>query len=887
MINMRNNIKTVWIGLLLLNGITVLHAQSKNDAHRQNKRPTTVILNNGTIELKWQLGNKGQYNLQSIELNQSGSIQQVADIDGSHKILFTDNKPPDSLSLSLLPPKLREKTAKIPESHYSQVLRPWKTNMSPVNLNIAGEEFRYKPTSIQSKTSTSLHLYHEAEGFTVSEQWNLDPNFKNDIQISITLRAKRTGYYSIASPSLFSIDSKDIQWGIVPGVLQGNFINDDFVRAYAYGHGIPNEPVVVRERTATTLSSMVTTKKGITIAATAEPGTGRNPWEKDKKTHNHWKLGLSLMTREKAIMPTLYHPVLGEADSYLHKGDSITFAFRYTIVHSDWYPVFKHVVNDVYRLPGFLELKEPKHSLTDRLYDMYTYLLDKRFSQWHTDTLDGTIIGAQRYLGVVYKSDRDAAKNADYGAMWMLAKLTNDRQLQNDILPLALNFKTKQQNETEGFFYGAVAGQYYLYKSKKFTEEWGPYTEPIGTTYYALMDMGNILLFEPGNEMLREKLRNAADRLLTWMKPNGQWEVAYENASQKPMFLDLADFRPTFYGLLVAYKILKDEKYLLAAQQGADWFIDNALASGRFIGVCGDTRFAPDFATAQSIEALLTLYEETREERYKEAALHTAQIFTTYIYTHPIPSRDEKQVRGQVRKDWEISQVGLNVEHGGTIGSANERGPILLTSHAGLFVRLYEMTNDSLYLTLARAAAWARDAFVDKASGVASYYWDSMNSGPGSFPHHAWWQIGWITDYLLSEVSLRSKGKIHFPAGFVTPKVGPHKSYGFEKGTLFGHPVELIMQKGLLKPDNPHIDYVMALDKELCELYVMLINNSVAAQHLRLDIQPEITLENKRLPVRQLSLMNATGVSEEKLDIVNISEITFDGSGLKILKIKY
>ena len=53
------------------------------------------------------------------------------------------------------------------------------------------------------------------------------------------------------------------------------------------------------------------------------------------------------------------------------------------------------------------------------------------------------------------------------------------------------------------------------------------------------------------------------------MKPNGQWEVAYENKTLKPTFTDITDLRPTFYGLLIAYEILKDKKYLQAAIQGS------------------------------------------------------------------------------------------------------------------------------------------------------------------------------------------------------------------------------------------------------------------------------------------------------------------------------
>ncbi len=70
--------------------------------------------------------------------------------------------------------------------------------------------------------------------------------------------------------------------------------------------------------------------------------------------------------------------------------------------------------------------------------------------------------------------------------------------------------------------------------------------EPIATTYYVLMDAGNILLFNPGDTVLKNEVAAAADRLLHWMDKNGQWQVAYDQATQAPMFREVEDLRPTF-----------------------------------------------------------------------------------------------------------------------------------------------------------------------------------------------------------------------------------------------------------------------------------------------------------------------------------------------------
>jgi hypothetical protein len=158
---------------------------------------------------------------------------------------------------------------------------------------------------------------------------------------------------------------------------------------------------------------------------------------------------------------------------------------------------------------------------------MYGYLTDSVTSLWRVEEFENRKIGAQAYNGGVVGSDKDAMKNADYGAMWMLANTTGSSYLFENVLPFALNFKLAQQQEVEGFFQGAAIGQYYLSKSKMFVEEWGKMVEPIALTYYSMLDIGNILLFESQNLELRKRLKLGADLLIDWQKEDGSWAVAY------------------------------------------------------------------------------------------------------------------------------------------------------------------------------------------------------------------------------------------------------------------------------------------------------------------------------------------------------------------------
>jgi hypothetical protein len=783
-----------------------------------------VSLTNDRLQLHWKQAADG-WHATGVQVRVGGAWQEVGKPEGSYTLLYSEQKPDST------PTAFKTNTGvPFPEPVYRYQQGFWKDATSPVSLNTAGEAVTGYPSDVNADGKRLVFTVDNAWA-SITASWALDERFPNDVVVEHQCVVKKPGYYSFATPTLATVPEADMAWATVPGYFQGDSIQPDFIRAYAYGQGVPALPVIYRERCASTLAAIVDTKQSVSLAVIPRPGLGRDPWAHDHITHEDWHIGLSHRNRAGALSPSLYYPVLGQKPSRLQAGDTVKFAFRYSLRHGTWCDQVKHTANDIYQFKETLALRQNKQSLTHRIEAMCRYLTDTKTSMWHVESFEGRQIGGQSYLGGVVGSQGDAIKNSDYGAMWMLARATGDPALQKNVLPYALNFKLAQQQTTPGFFQGAAMGQYYLAKRKVFVEEWGEFVEPVSLTYYTMLDDGNILLFEPNHKVLLERLRLGAELLLKWQQPDGSWKVAYDQNTKEPLFQDIDDLRPTFYGLMVAHRILKDPKYLAAAEKGAAWFIRQGVEKGHFIGVCGDARYAPDFATAQSAQALLDLYDITGKKEYLEAALKTARIYTTSIYTHPIPSRTPKTVYGTPREDWEISQAGLSFEHGGIMGSAQRQGPIQLASHAGLFVRAFQLTQDSLFIDMARAAAIGRDAFVDSATSVASYYWYAMNKGAGPYPHHAWWQIGWITDYLLAEAQLRSAGDITFPRGFVTPKVGPHQSYGFAPGTVYGDLADLVIRPGLIVCDNPSVEYITAYSASKNRLFVILLNDQSIAVH--------------------------------------------------------
>ena len=113
-------------------------------------------------------------------------------------------------------------------------------------------------------------------------------------------------------------------------------------------------------------------------------------------------------------------------------------------------------------------------------------------------------------------------------------------------------------------------------------------------------------------------------------------------------------------------------------------------------------------------------------------------------------------------------------------------------------------------------------------------------------------------DYLMSEAELRSGGRISFPRGFITPKVGPHQTIGFADGTIDDKKAKLVLVPGLVQTDNPQCDYLTIRSDST--LYVLAMNSSANKIRTTITVQTD------------------SGKSEFK-------EVDFEGYGLKIIEV--
>ncbi|MBI5771981.1 MAG: glycerophosphoryl diester phosphodiesterase [Verrucomicrobia bacterium] len=754
----------------------------------------SVQLANERVKLVWQREADG-WHVRELAARGPGGWVPFAHPSGRHTIVHIDRRPAGKL----------------------------------VEVQKEGTAWPYFPGELSRGADGALVFTENLPPAKVITEWRHDPQFPGDVRVTMTLTATKRGSFSLATPTLAYLERDELAWGMVPGNWYGTDLQRNAELSPGYSQGLPDRPTLVTETNTMTLCPLLTSKSGVTLAVIPEPGSAMDPWENDQSTRGNLRLQLSTMDRYQQLTPVVYSPILGGLGSKLEPGQTLTFSWRYTIEAAPWFSAFRHAVMDVYRFPQLLDLQSSRESLAVRLERLHAALGDDKRSLWKTKSYNGVEIGA------------NGTKTSDVGAMWMLARTSRDPKLLAR-LPFLRNFKLEQQQMAPGFFQHAATGEYP--GENGFEAERGNWIEPLFTTYYTLFDLGNILLFDPQDTTVRERIRLAADKLLQWQKPDGSWVVAYDRYSHREAFPHLTDLRPTWYGLLVAWRALGDDRYLAAARRGADWYVANAVQPGHFLGACGDALNVWDFTTATGAQALLGLFDATQDPRYRDAAIAVARIYATTIFTQPIPTTKEKTVAGVKRADWEITQTGLSVEHiRGTAGG----GPITLSSHAGLFVRMSELTRDALFLDLARAAARGRHHFTDEITGMGTYYWNSIDRVAAvstMFPWHAEWHVGWITDYLVSEAALRTAGQIRFPGGHPTPKVGPHVTYGFAPGKIYGRPASLWMGTGAVKCDSPNVEYLCATDAARRTVFLVALNQSPRAQStkLRLDPQP-ITLE--------------------------------------------
>ncbi len=141
-----------------------------------------------------------------------------------------------------------------------------------------------------------------------------------------------------------------------------------------------------------------------------------------------------------------------------------------------------------------------------------------------------------------------------------------------------------------------------------------------------------------------------------------------------------------------------DERYKQAAIQAAEYIWNNWGKHGLFVGGTSDNPNITDKEAGMlSLEAFLSLYESTHENKWLERAQTAADFTESWIYIWNIPMPlDADNAKLHWKKG--VPTIGLQGISARTPGGVDE----YLDWSAPSFAKLYKLTNDEHYLAVAR-----------------------------------------------------------------------------------------------------------------------------------------------------------------------------------------
>ncbi len=670
------------------------------------------------------------------------------------------------------------------------------------------ELFAINPTTIK-KNGNEFHIsYPENSLFKLSAVIKKDS--RGIPELSYTLHVKNDGFFSVGYTGAPTSNQADLQQIWQPWVWQA-------LR-------FPDQSYLSIDDAAPMPATMFT-KGGITFSAFVSPDA--IPY---KMPHgSDAKFGVLLRNQHGDAQPQVFSPVLGKPSSKLLKG--AVFSYKVNVL------AYKGNIDDLhqylaYKVFGFKDYrKNSVGTLNETIENMANFAMNDYYSGWNAN-LKGFDYSTDVKNSVKMVSALDALSYAIIS--------DNDEIFSRRAKPMMEyilsreKFLFSQKNE--------VKAQNPSHAMK------GPTAEVSELTSLYNFSQKRSPVFKHYTETLYDK-----DRTLNLLMPSKG---------------------NTWQNFLAVYRATGDSVFLNKAKKSAKDYIEkriNKLATdfsdaNAHFGAGG--QFWTDF-TPKWID-LIELYDETKDPIYLEAAVKGAKEYVKYIWFHPripdgtvkingsgmlpIGDRHNKTNPEAMKADpmqveaWRVSQIGLTPEASNTY-TVNQG--IFMTNYAPYLLRLSYLTKDSFFRDIAKAAVIGRynnfpgyDINID----FTTHYerpdyplqdWQKLTYNQ-IYYNHVWPHIALLVDYLISDVTEKSGGKISFPSQY---KQGyaylQSKVYGSSPGKFYADDqVYLWMPPKLLRQSNIQINYISGYGNG--NLYFAFMNQSPAAEESDFTINQEI-----------------------------------------------
>lgn len=636
------------------------------------------------------------------------------------------------------------------------------------------------------------------------------PAGRGEPRIRFRFSTRRAGYYSVGYTGAPETPASEIASVWQPLVWQERrFPSQSYL---SMEHMCPLPAVLVE-------------RAGVTVGVVADPREApfRLPG------FDNSRFGVLVRNEKGNARPMIFAPVLGHPSSRMNAGQTFDFSLHLTVQAGGWFESYQHIARNIF---GFKDYRENAvGSLNETLENMIAFAMDDRYSGWVEDLkafdYSTDVAGTVKLVSALHPLS--------------LALITDSEEIyRRRTLPMIEYLMSRQKYlfaKKEG-----ITGQNASHLMK------GPSAEVSELAALHLMSQKRAAVFRRYVEDLYDKPRALN---LEMLSEGASWQNA-----------------------LARFRMSGEPEYLARAKDGADRYIAARIAKPQTdfadvsIGRGGQfwTDFAPKWVD------LLELYEETEEQKYLDAAVAGAKLYTAYVWLQPaIPAGDVVVNRGgavgmygygnrwlenpqpmrapeQAVPAWRVSQIGLTPEASTTY---DINPAVLLTHYAAYMLRLSQHTKDPFFHDIARSAIVGR--YANYPGYDISGEYTTLNAR-FDYPlrpfreltyneiyyNHVWPHIALLMDYLLSEAFVKSNGQINFPARYAQGYAYlQSKVYGDRAGEFYtDRNVRLWMPAKLLRTDEIQANYVAGYNND--NFYLALFNQSARPVTVRVQLNPDV-----------------------------------------------